>query len=545
MPSSDSPPIVVIGSGAAGMATALALAPLPVLLISKSQSLLSGSTPWAQGGLAAALAPEDSSQMHMQDTVRAGCGISDPHRVSILVEDNARCIQQALQAGLPVDRTDEGHIVFAQEAAHSQARILKVGGDYSGRGLAQWLVQRVQKASHITPLTGTIVADLAVNDQSISGVLLYNDQNGWHSLPACAVVLATGGCGYLWPCTTNPSDNTGDGLALAARAGASFMDMEFIQFHPTALMRSTYPSLPTEASLPLLTEALRGAGARLVDQHGRRFVDELAPRDIVARAVGQRVIQDQPVFLDIRPVMKQDARGFPQVLSICHAAGFDPFIDLIPITPAAHYTMGGVRVDPQGQTDCHGLWAVGEVACTGVHGANRLASNSLTEALVFSQHVADSIKTTYSSIKPHPTCAPLTLPILPDPSFRNKLRALAGQALGILRHEKNLIEMAALLMQVPPDPSPSPCPRSALEIRSLLYSARLVCAGALARRESRGAHQRMDHPNTDPLQAHSISRTLAEADTLLSKAVRSYSSSQEKAPSSCSPPLIPSSLTPS
>ena len=523
------PPVVIIGSGAAGMATALALAPLPVLLVSKGHHLLSGSTPWAQGGLAAALAPEDSPTKHIQDTLHAGCKINDQQRVHILATEGVDLIQQALQEGLPVDRTGDGRISFSREAAHSEARILKIGGDYSGRGLAQWLAHRVQTAPHITLSLETMAADLQIMDASLSGVLLYSDQSGWHSVPASAVVLATGGCGYLWPNTTNPSDNTGDGLVLAARAGASFVDMEFIQFHPTALAMPAHMSSPgTKTPLPLLTEALRGAGARLVDQNGHRFIDEMAPRDVVARAVGHRVTRGQPVFLDLRPVMTHTPYAFPQALATCEAAGLDPSVDLIPVIPAAHYTMGGVRVDSLGRTGRPGLWAVGEVACTGVHGANRLASNSLTEALVFSQRVAKDIKTVYPSITSRTTCASLILPALPDPSLQDDLRTLVGKNLGILRDNKGLKEMAAFLTQVPSESRSTSCPRSALETRSLLYAARLVCAASLARCESRGAHQRLDHPNTDPLQARSVSRTMIEADTLLSEAIQSPSSSSKR-----------------
>ena len=309
------------------------------------------------------------------------------------------------------------------------------------------------------------------------------------------------------------------------------MDMEFIQFHPTALANAAPTSSPGEnAPLPLLTEALRGAGARLVDRDGHHFIDEMAPRDIVARAVGHRVSMGHPVFLDLRPVITRTPLAFPQALANCKAAGLDPSRDLIPVTPAAHYTMGGVRVDSQGRTDRNGLWAVGEVACTGIHGANRLASNSLTEALVFAQRVAQSIKAAYPFMKPPSTCPPFTPPALPDPSFRDDLRALAGKNLGILRQDKGLKDMAAFLMRVPRNSRPTPCPRSDLEMRSLLCAARLVCAASLARRESRGAHQRIDYPNTDPLQGQSVSRTMMDADVLLSDAAQTSSSPPKRSP---------------
>lgn len=503
------PPVIVVGSGAAGMATALALAPLPVVLLTKTPELLSGSTPWAQGGLAAALSPQDCPRNHATDTVTAGAGLTDPEAALLLATESISCLREAIGNGLPVDRMSDGSLCLGREAAHSTNRIVHIGGDRSGHGIATWLATHVRAADHITVITSTTAVDLTNPHGMIRGICLYNDRNGWFHLPARAVVLATGGWGQLWPGTTNPVENTGDGLAVAARAGAVVADMEFMQFHPTAL------SVPKRSGrgffrLPLLTEALRGAGAILVNDLGQRFVDELAPRDVVARAIDGERIQGRTVRLDLRPALfRKGENAFPQVTEICRSHGLDPFNSPVPVEPAAHYAMGGILTDAQGRTSCPGLWAVGEVACTGVHGANRLASNSLPEALVFARRAARDIQSwTDTSTLRAPEQKRIIIPELPDPDALETLRIQAGQSLGINRSAKNLEQMQEYLEAGVSKTWTGASPAMALETRSLLTVAQLVCSAALERRESRGSHTRTDFPETDPAQANRNSRTL-------------------------------------
>ncbi|WP_245182955.1 L-aspartate oxidase [Haematospirillum jordaniae] len=506
-------PVVVVGSGAAGMATALALAPLPVVLITKTNAIISGSTPWAQGGMAAVLSPDDHVKDHAADTIAAGAGLTDSRMAHLLARESASYFLEVLKKGLPADRKEDGSLCLGREAAHSTNRILHINGDRSGLGLASWLVKQVQAAEHIAVLTSTMAAQLTSTDSRIDGIWLYSDTMGWFHQPARAVVLATGGWGQLWPGTTNPVENTGDGLAIAAQAGAMIADMEFMQFHPTAL---SVPSRTMHgfSRLPLLTEALRGAGAILLNEHEHRFVDELAPRDIVARAIEAERLRGQTVFLDLRPALsKKDGNTFPQVIEICRSHGLDPRRTPIPVEPAAHYAMGGIVTDCHGRTSCQGLWAVGEVACTGIHGANRLASNSLPEALVFGQRAATDIQSTPSVGRKYKVEQRDRTPLntLPDPGCLGTLRLLAGQALGISRHGKEMGRMLAFLDERTAKAPSGMHPRAAMETHSLLITARLVCTAALERKESRGAHMRIDFPNRDPALAHRNKQILTPA----------------------------------
>ncbi len=388
--------VVIVGSGVAGLACALALAPTPVLLLTKTAVPEGGSSPYAQGGLAAAIGDGDSPENHAADTVDAGAGMVDPERALLLAREGAEAVRALIDAGVPFDRAHDGTITLGREAAHSFARIVHAGGDFTGRNLVSALLRMVAATPSVRVISECFVVDLVKHDGRATGLLAYQANDGWVHVHANHVVLATGGIGSLWRETTNPAEGTGDGLALAVRAGARLADLEFVQFHPTALLPARHGD---GSRLPLLTEALRGAGALLLDVSGRRFMldehplAELAPRDIVARAIARRTAAGERVLLDLRPALAAKGEAsFPQALTLCGQSGYDPRREPVPVAPAAHYHMGGVVTDACGRTNVDGLWACGEVAMTGVHGANRLASNSLLEGLVFGQRVAEDIR---------------------------------------------------------------------------------------------------------------------------------------------------------
>lgn len=506
--------MIIVGSGLAGLVCALELAPRPVTLITKTPQLDGGSSILANGGIAAAIGPGDTPGHHAQDTLSAGAGLSDPEAALQLAEDSVENLQFLLQEGVSFDRSPGGDLQLAQEAAHRHARIVHAGGDATGHFIMKCLIERVHATRSIHVLRNTLVHDLVVHGGIVNGLVAYAPGQQWRYYQASQVVLATGGIGMCWWHTTNPQEATGDGLAMAARAGAKLVDLEFMQFHPTALAMH---GKNNGASLPLLTEALRGAGALLLDESGHRFMPaehadaEMAPRDIVARAIEKRIAAGQPVFLDLRPVINAGKEHlFPQAITAAGKAGFDPGKDPLPVIPAAHYHMGGIQTDDRGQTSIAGLWACGEVATTGIHGANRLASNSLLEALVFARRIAVAIAGSPTRPIENPASLP-SAPRLPTGTARlngiiDATRKLMSGNVGILRSGTGLAsalsqlsawdrEMRSLL-----DQDTSNCPPSAnsikrcSEARNLLLVARLVTLAALQRTESRGAHYRDDYP---------------------------------------------------
>ncbi len=502
---------VVIGSGLAGLTCALALAPRPVVLISKTRQLEGGSSFWAQGGIAAAVGDDDSPQAHATDTVTAGAGLCDPDRVLALTEDGSSAVQWLLDQGIEFDRDLSGELQLAREAAHRHARVVHAGGDATGNILMRRLAQRVVESPSITVMSNTFVSDLLLRQGHVAGVVAFNRSRGWIEITAPHVVLASGGIGMLWEHTTNPRESTGDGLAMAARAGAKLTNMEFMQFHPTAMAVASGNS-----NLTLLTEALRGAGATLVDEYGTRFMTEvtpaaeLAPRDIVARAIEDRVSIGQPVFLNMAPALKGNgAKMFRGAISAAQQAGFDPFRDPIPVVPAAHYHMGGVDVDESGRSSLGGLWACGEVSATGIHGANRLASNSLLEAVVYARRVARDIRATPTMLvegagplsRQHP------LPIHVDDAAASAvvtdIRELMTRNVGIARDENDLRLAVAQLAATGAEFEGLPG-----EVNNLVLVARLVTLAALRRTESRGAHFRHDYPLSSPAWQHAQSITV-------------------------------------
>jgi len=512
--------IVVVGTGMAGLITALSLAPRPVTLITKTAALESGSSLWAKGGIAAAVGPGDTPEAHAEDTLSAGAGLSDPGRALALTREGADNLRLLIHEGEPFDRALDGTLELAREAAHGRARVVHAGGDATGRVVMSALIERARRTPSIQILRSTFAHDLVVQDGAVRGLLVFEHDKGWSCRHASHVVLATGGIGMAWWHTTNPAESTGDGLAIAARAGAELTDLEFMQFHPTALAVGTESGQP---NLPLLTEALRGAGALLVDEAGARFMTaihpaaELAPRDVVARAIEQKLASGGSVYLDMRPVVESGHAGeFPEAAHACRDAGLDPARDLLPIVPAAHYHMGGIHVDDDGRSSLEGLWACGEVANTGVHGANRLASNSLLEAVVYARRVANGIR------RGHTSRDELPLPVqdapdVPLPETQKDLDAIiaatrksVSRHIGIVRSGPGLQQALRQLrsldrrldrLAMDELQEPAACFDRVLrwsEARNLLLVARLVASAALDREESRGAHYREDFPNPLP-----------------------------------------------
>jgi L-aspartate oxidase len=512
--------IVVVGTGMAGLITALSLAPRPVTLITKTSTLESGSSLWAKGGIAAAVGPGDSPEAHAEDTLTAGAGLSDRRRALALTREGADSLRLLVQEGVPFDRALDGTLELAREAAHGRPRIVHAGGDATGRVIMSALIERARRTPSIKILRSAFAHELVVQDGAVRGLLVFEHGKGWSQRHASQVVLATGGIGMAWWHTTNPAESTGDGLAIAARAGAQLTDLEFMQFHPTALAVNTEAG---NANLPLLTEALRGAGALLVDQAGKRFMSavhpaaELAPRDVVARAIEQKITAGGSVYLDMRPVIANGLAGeFPEAVHACRDAGLDPAKDLLPIVPAAHYHMGGIHVDDDGHTSLDGLWACGEVANTGVHGANRLASNSLLEAVVYARRVAAAIQRA-PALRDEQPLPIQEAPEVPVPGTEKRLdliiaatRSAVSRHVGIVRSgvglqralqrfrvlDAQLGKVATCQVQDAAKSFGHVLRWS--EARNLLLVARLVALAALDREESRGAHYREDFPNPLP-----------------------------------------------
>lgn len=507
---------IVVGSGIGGLVAALSLAPRSVTLLTKTPELAGGSSLWAQGGIAAAVGPGDSAEAHAADTLSAGAGLSDPERTRGLTAEGAASLQWLVDEGIPFDRDIDGALALGREAAHRYPRIVHAGGDTTGLVLMQSLIGRVAQSTSIDVLDDTFVYDLVMHEGRVAGVITFNSRAGWVFHQAPVVILATGGIGMAWWQTTNPVEATGDGLAMAARAGAALANLEFVQFHPTALAADPENA---GASLPLLTEALRGAGALLVDECDRRFMPEvhplaeLAPRDVVARAIHERTVAGQRVCLDLRPVFAGPyANSFPKAMATAREAGIDPRSEPLPVVPAAHYHMGGIQVDTQGRTSLAGLWACGEVANTGIHGANRLASNSLLEALVYARRAAADIATRVPDDQDVTPCAAVALPMLPDPGGLARCRAIVAAARDVMSREVG-IERRGAGLQAAFDQlttlevtlgraaegggrnrGDAETVRAYGEARNILLVARLVTFAALRREESRGAHFRVDFP---------------------------------------------------
>jgi L-aspartate oxidase len=397
--------VLIVGAGAAGLTAALGCAAgggRRVVVLTKtavSAGGAGGASVWAQGGVASAVGEDDDPALHAADTLAAGAGLNDPRIVSLLTGEGPRRVDSLLALGARFDREPGGRLALGREAAHSRRRILHAHGDATGAEVVRTLVEAVRQEPSIRVVDQAFALDLVRVDGAVAGLVARYADGRLVLYRAAATVLATGGLGQLFLHTTNPREATADGLAMAARAGARLVDLEFVQFHPTALAVPAVGGADAGGQLPLLTEALRGEGAVLMDEHGRRFMAaihrdaELAPRDVVARAIWRQLREGHRVYLDARrAVGERFPERFPTVFALCRRHGLDPRREPMPVVPAAHYHMGGVAVDANGRTSLPGLWACGEVAATGAHGANRLASNSLLEALVFGARVAEDVR---------------------------------------------------------------------------------------------------------------------------------------------------------
>ncbi|MCZ7660742.1 MAG: L-aspartate oxidase [Xanthobacteraceae bacterium] len=514
--------IVIVGGGLAGLFCALKLSPRPVTVITAAPIGEGASTAWAQGGIATAVAEGDTPEAHARDTVLAGAGLVDEAVALAMAREGPARVHDLLRFGVPFDKDLEGRLAVGREAAHSARRIVHVRGDQAGRAIMQALIAAVRRTPTIRVFEGYAAEDLVVEGRYVAGIRAraLGDRRPV-TIPARAVVLASGGIGHLYAVTTNPSEARGQGLAMAARAGAVLADTEFVQFHPTAIAVGRDPA-------PLATEALRGEGAILVNRAGERFMTaihpdaDLAPRDIVARGVFAELAAGRGAFLDARAALGETfAQRFPGVHASCKAAGIDPAREPIPIAPAAHYHMGGVLVDATGRTSLDGLWAAGEVACTGAHGANRLASNSLLEAIVYAARIAEDI----AGLVPMPQTLPWPderhlgeeADLAAEPARERELRQLMSAHVGVIRDREGLTDALIALSRLARES------RNVPALRNMATAALLVAAAALRRRESRGGHYRADYPNPDPALARRTFLTLADAQAIADEAADSAS----------------------
>jgi len=504
---SETTDYVIVGSGVAGIFTAIHLAEKGRVTVLSKQDLIAGNTWFAQGGIAAAFSPEDSPTLHFEDTWKAGNYFGDRAAISTLVEEAPARINDLFKLGVRFDRSN-GAIALGREGAHSMKRILHIGGDATGRELIESLIQTAKEIG-IRFIEDAFAEHIAVKDGRCSG-LFYSTKEGLHYIAARAVILATGGCGQLYQFTTNAPAVTGDGLVMAYKAGATLRDLEFFQFHPTVF-------LPPEGQPFLISEAVRGEGAYLVNASGERFMlqkherAELGPRDIVSRAIveEQRRTRDF-IYLDVRHLGAEFIpERFPTIYSRCLEWDLDITKELIPVTPAAHYLIGGIEVDLDGHTSVKNLFAVGEVASTGVHGANRLASNSLLEGLVFGYRVAlEAAKNTepvkealpqeltvyFSSCadqKTEQACADL----------RRDLTWMMWHKVGLIRTEESMLEMKKQLEKWLPLTHYRYSNPELNETANMLLIAMMMTEAALLRRESRGCHYRSDFTDSDETMA--------------------------------------------
>nr|WP_202514649.1 MULTISPECIES: L-aspartate oxidase [unclassified Streptomyces] len=507
--------VVVVGSGVAGLTTALrcAAAGLATVVVTKAR-LEAGSTRWAQGGIAAALGEGDTPQQHLDDTLVAGAGLCDEAAVRALVTDGPDAVRRLMETGARFDTAEDGSVALTREGGHHRRRIIHAGGDATGAEVSRALVEAVREAALHT-VENALVLDLLTDAEGrTAGVTLHVMGEGQHdgvgAVNAPAVVLATGGMGQVFSATTNPSVSTGDGVALALRAGAEVSDLEFVQFHPTVL----FLGAGSEGQQPLVSEAVRGEGAHLVDASGTRFMlgqhelAELAPRDIVAKGITRQMQLKgtDHMYLDGRHFgAEMWEQRFPTILAACRSHGIDPVTEPIPIAPAAHYASGGVRTDLRGRTTVPGLYACGEAACTGVQGANRLASNSLLEGLVFAERIAADIVATRPRAGGAVEADRGHVPLL-APETRAAIQRVMSRGAGVLRSGESLAAADEALDELhrgaghptgTAEAKPAVPGVEAWEATNLLLVSRVLVAAARRREETRGCHWREDRPERD------------------------------------------------
>ena len=506
---------IVVGAGIAGLRASVELASAGRVLCLAKREVTESNTQYAQGGIAAALSDDDEVRLHLDDTLRAGDGLCNAEAARVLVEEGPTRIEELIEWGTEFDRTGS-KIAFTREGAHSRSRVLHAHGDSTGREIGRALYLKANAMKPIVFREFEFTTELVQRDNRVIGVRVLDAAGQFHEIHSSSVLLATGGLGQVYSDTTNPTVATGDGVAMAYRAGAEISDMEFVQFHPTALYLKGAPRF-------LLSEALRGEGAYLRNLELKRFMHkyhemgELAPRDVVARAIAHELEitkrPDAAVYLDLTHLNAEAVRKrFPTIYATCMQYNIDIAEELVPIRPAAHYAMGGVRTDLDGHTSIPGLYAAGEVACTGVHGANRLASNSLLEGLVYGARAARSMKNEMGA--PHPaTVIGATSPVQGNGSpsdtekFIQRVQSTMWQHVAVVRDGKPLRQVVADLAAMQAS-APNSGDRRAHEAANILQTGLLIVRSALAREESRGAHYRLDFPlkNDKKFNKHSVVR---------------------------------------
>lgn len=514
--------VVIVGSGIAGLTAALRLRDrVDRILVVTKDILGNGSTQWAQGGIAAALGPGDTPEQHEHDTLVAGAGACDLDAVRTLVADGAEAVRELIAWGTQFDHDPDGNLSLTREGGHHRDRIAHAHGDATGAEIQRALNQAVRRAPEIGIYEHTMVLDLVrAADGGVAGLTVHvvgeGERDGVGLVRARAVVLASGGLGQVFSQTTNPAVSTADGMALALRAGARLRDLEFVQFHPTVM----YLGADSRGQQPLISEAVRGEGAFLVDREGNRLMQgvhelgDLAPRDVVSKAIMKRMLETgQPhLWLDARHLGRSGDRGddaasasrfwehrFPTILASCRRHGIDPATDLIPVAPACHYASGGVHTDLWGRSSIPGLYATGEVACSGVHGANRLASNSLLEGLVFSRRIAEVLP---GELRPLAEPAADERPTgAVAGSVRTELQEIMSSRVGVLRSATGLTDALALLDKLAgvaaDETGPGAVGPDAWEATNLVTIATALTESALLREETRGSHWREDFPDRD------------------------------------------------
>lgn len=501
--------VVIVGGGLAGLFCALRLAPRPVTVLAAAPIGKGASSAWAQAGIAAALASGDSIEAHLADTISAGAGLVEERIAELMVREAPERVHDLLEYGVEFDRRQNGSFRMSREAGHSAARIVSIGGDRAGAEIMKALIAAVRDTPSIRLVEDMIGETIHAEEGHLTGLTARRRGTAdRYFFPARALVLAVGGSGHLYSVTTNPAESEGTGIAMAARAGAVIADAEFVQFHPTALAVGRDPA-------PLATEAIRGAGATLIDETGTRFLEgvhpllELAPRDVVSQTIHRHIAAGHRVFLDTREAIGAAfPTAFPTVYGACAEAGIDPVTEPIPVAPAAHYHMGGILVDASGRSTINGLWACGEAAGSGAHGANRLASNSLLEAVVFAARIAEDIHGLLPTSGVGWTDRRNESaggPEFDEQELVAELRRTMTADVGVVRDRNGLLAALAAITRLERQ-------AFSVQMRNRLVAAKLIAVAAIRRQESRGAHFRSDHPEPDPALARRSFLTLAEAE---------------------------------